>query len=118
MPQFDKELDFAVTYDACVGCNLCMMSCSFVKHRVYDQSVAYIKVTKDSGPDYRPERFFPEFQEACDSCGFCLEFCYFGAIVNTKRPKELLELGEPQMSSTYREALDEASAKNSIKCDG
>lgn len=103
MAQFVKEVDFEVNADACVGCNLCMMSCSFVKHRVYDQSISYITVTKDAGPNYRPERYFPKFEEDCDSCGFCLEFCYFGAIVNKKRPKELPELGEPQMSKTYSE---------------
>lgn len=103
MVQFVKEEDFIVNTDACVGCNLCMLACSFVKHRVYDASISYITVTKDSGPNYRPERFFPEFQDECDSCGFCLEFCHFGAIINKKRPKPSLELGEPEMSKTYSE---------------
>lgn len=103
MPQFNKDEDFLVNSDACVGCNLCMMSCSFVKHRVYDTSIAYISVTKDAGPSYRPERYFPKFEESCDSCGFCLEFCYFGAIVNRKRPKPSLELGTPEVSKTYGE---------------
>lgn len=101
--RLNKQLDFEVVSENCVGCYYCQLACSFVKFRVYDRDKAYITVERDHAAG-KTEQYQVQFLDLCDSCGFCLEYCYFDAIRNRKKPRELKPLVEPGVSKTYLEA--------------
>jgi Fe-S-cluster-containing hydrogenase component 2 len=98
-----KDTDFQVASENCVGCYYCQMACSFVKFRLYDRANAYISVERDHNAG-KTEQYKVRFLDLCDSCAFCLEYCYFDALRNLKKPKEIKPLVEPGVSKTYLEA--------------
>ena len=98
----NKDTDFQVVAELCVGCQYCELACSFVKFQVYDRSKSYIRVTRDHESGV-PERYRVVFLDDCDSCSACLEYCYFGAITNLRRPKVLPRIPEPTLSRTVTE---------------
>lgn len=101
MPRFDKGKDFLVFTDKCVGCGLCVLACSAVKFQAMDTGSSYISVERDHS-QWPKQRFQVRFLDDCDSCGYCLEFCYFDAIRNVRRPHpERVTLPEPKLSRTY-----------------
>ncbi|MFN8626121.1 MAG: 4Fe-4S dicluster domain-containing protein [Candidatus Binatia bacterium] len=102
MARANKDTDFQVHAELCVGCQYCELACSFVKFEVYDRSRSYIVVSRHHESKV-PETYKVVFTADCDSCGVCLEYCYFGAIVNLKHPKLLPPLPEPKLSRTLTE---------------
>lgn len=98
--KFDKDVDFLVFNEKCVGCMYCVQACAFVKTQTYNVSKSRVSVERDYEARSH-ERYIVKFLETCDSCGFCLEYCYFDAIRNVQHPhEERTVLPDPGLSKT------------------
>lgn len=65
-----------VVSENCTGCQLCRLACSHIKTSAFGLSQALIKIDR-VGFD---ERYVVGFTPECDRCGFCVNYCCFGAI--------------------------------------
>lgn len=101
MAKYDKAVDFQVQAERCVNCLYCQLACSFVKLRRYEPASAHLKVERDLGSPF-PERYVVRFTAECDGCGVCLDYCYFNAIRNLRKPERDLSLPEPKVSHTFQ----------------
>ncbi len=62
--------------EACSGCHLCELSCSFAWTRKYNPAKSRIII--EEGASFEPYRI--SFNEKCNDCGICVGYCYFGAL--------------------------------------
>jgi ferredoxin len=99
--RFDKATDFQIMSERCVNCLYCQLACSFVKVHRYEPASAFVRVERDLTTPF-PERYRIRFTEECDGCGVCLDYCYFNAIRNLKKPEKDLGLPEPKVSHTFQ----------------
>lgn len=82
------EKQMTINSDNCTGCLLCGLACSVIKHRLFNPTMAYIQVKRDlhKGPF---ERYSVEFTDACDNCGFCVDFCAYEALTGSLQAASL-----------------------------
>ena len=66
--------------EACSGCLMCQLACSFAWARAYNpaQSRILIEEVDDTGP------FRIAFTDECNDCGLCVRYCFYGALELTK----------------------------------
>lgn len=72
-----KNKSMETVSDNCVGCNMCQMACSWIKHGGFNPSIAYIDIQRRKNDELH---FDALFTDQCDSCGFCAYFCEYDAI--------------------------------------
>ena len=70
-----KIMDTA--HDNCVGCVLCQLACSWVKHGEFNPAKSFIDIQRN---ELREGHWKASFTEDCDVCGYCFSFCHFDAI--------------------------------------
>ena len=65
-----------VVSENCTGCLLGRLACSPLKPSSFSPSRSHVEVTRVG----HAERYAVRFTSQCDRCGFCVNFCSFGAI--------------------------------------
>jgi Fe-S-cluster-containing hydrogenase component 2 len=58
----------------CAGCLRCQLACAYVFNKIFDPSLARIKI--DTGA----ADFSITFTKECDNCAVCVEHCFYGAL--------------------------------------
>jgi ferredoxin len=62
----------------CRGCRSCALTCSYVKHKVFNPAKSYITLDRDIETDHTVPMISPL---GCDLCGACVHACPYGALV-------------------------------------
>jgi len=73
------EPKISVFAEKCSGCLLCALVCSFYRGEQDDfkLSQSRIQIRRVTGK----LMFTVDFQESCDGCGLCVDYCLNGAII-------------------------------------
>lgn len=63
--------------EACSGCRLCELTCSFAWVRYFNLTLSRIII--DETDDIN-NPFAISFTEECNDCGLCVKNCFYGAL--------------------------------------
>ena len=74
--------------EACSGCRMCQLACSFSWQRAYNPAQSRIvieegEVVDDTGP------FRIAFTDECNDCGICVQYCFYGVLKLTEKGNSL-----------------------------
>lgn len=63
-----------INEEKCTGCLICQMRCSFIYHKEFNPTKAYIQIDLTE--------IFPiiQFLDGCSKCGQCVDSCLYGAL--------------------------------------
>ena len=73
------KFDIHVNSDNCTGCLRCQLSCSDLYFKIFQPSLARIRV------EVTGLEATISFNEDCTSCGTCADQCFYGALTKVKR---------------------------------
>jgi Fe-S-cluster-containing hydrogenase component 2 len=62
--------------EACSGCLICQLACSFAFTKSYNPSKSRILIEEVDAT----EPFRISFTEECNDCGLCVRYCFYGAL--------------------------------------
>ena len=62
--------------EACSGCQMCQLICSFAWARSFSPAQSYILI--EELEDEIPYRI--SFTDDCRDCGLCVKYCFYGAL--------------------------------------
>ena len=62
--------------EACSGCLMCQLACSFAWARSYNPAQSRILVEEVDATS----SFSIAFTDECNDCGICLRYCFYGAL--------------------------------------
>ena len=68
--------------ERCTGCLRCQLACSDLYAKVFNPSVAMIRVTV-SGADCDIR-----FTDECNDCGVCVDHCFYDALEKSEKEQE------------------------------
>ena len=71
-----------VATERCTGCLRCELACSDLYTKVFNPSVAMIRVTV-SGADWDIR-----FTDECNDCGVCVDHCFYDALEKSEKEQE------------------------------
>ena len=76
-----KGLQITADSTKCVGCLLCELRCSLRFEKAFNPAEAAIAIRRKvkSASEYEIS-----FNEICDNCGLCVQFCNYGALTQTR----------------------------------
>ncbi len=69
-----KIVEIRVYPDACAGCRICQLACSFAYEKLFNPSKARIVIEHDG------DGFDIGFTDDCNKCGTCAQYCVYGAL--------------------------------------
>lgn len=76
-PRRSHHGQIRVLSDACRGCHLCQLACSFYKTGVFRLSNSRVGIRRNVD---KIERYGVSLLDTCDDCGWCVRFCGYGAL--------------------------------------
>ncbi len=80
-----KPFTMFLLSDKCSGCLTCQLACSYFTEGVFSLSKAKLRISRyEEG-----SRFMIAFLPNCTNCGFCADYCPWGAIAKVKSKKEV-----------------------------
>lgn len=62
--------------EACSGCLMCQLACSFAFTKSYNPAKSYILIEEVDAI----EPFRITFTDECNDCGLCVKYCFYSAL--------------------------------------